>query len=73
MTREPTFDLRAILQRSLEPMSKEEAIAFIERTRRQLDRFASLPGGAENPIDPQEANAIRQLCDELEFSLYNTD
>jgi hypothetical protein len=52
-----------------ESMSVEEALAYIERTRRQLDRFDCLHGGVERPIDPAEAEAIRRLCDELEASL----
>ena len=52
-----------------ESMSVDKVLAYIERTRRQLDRFESLPGGAANPIDPEEATAIRRLCDELETSI----
>jgi len=73
MTAEPTLDLRSIFLRSIQMMTQADALAFIERTRRQLDCFELLPGGADNHIAPEEANAIRQLCDELEFSLYNTD
>ena len=59
----------SIFQPDFESMSVDEVLAYIERTRRQLDRFESLPGGAANPIDPEEATAIRRLCDELETSL----
>lgn len=52
-------------------MSIPEVLDYIDRTRRQLDRFESLPGAAGKPIDPAEAATIRRLCDELEASLRN--
>jgi hypothetical protein len=53
-------------------MSVGDALAYIERTRRQLDRFDCLPDGATRPIDPVEADAIRGLCDKLEKTLRAT-
>lgn len=45
------------------------ALNFLARTRRQLDRFGELPGTEGRVIDPQEANEIRRLCDELEADI----
>ena len=69
MTAERNNEPASIFLPDFESMSVDEVLAYIERTRRQLDRFESLPGGAANPIDPEEATAIRRLCDELETSL----
>lgn len=47
-----------------------EALAFIERTRRQLERFeVALPHTAEHPIAPEDAAEVRRLLDKLEASL----
>jgi hypothetical protein len=48
-------------------MTFADGLAFIERTRRQLDRFGEWP--ARKPIDPQEEADIRRLCDELEADI----
>jgi len=50
-------------------MTFAQGLAFVERTRRQLDRFDALPHAPDKAIDPQEAVAIRQLCDELEADI----
>lgn len=50
-------------------MTFAEGLTFIERTRRQLDRFGELSGSAVTFIDPQEAHEIRRLCDELEADI----
>ena len=50
-------------------MTFADGLAFIERTRRQLDRFGKLPGTEGKPLDPQEEADIRRLCDELEAGL----
>ena len=48
-------------------MTLAEGLAFIERTRRQLDRFdLAIPHTAGKSIDLQEAEAIRRICDEVE-------
>ena len=51
-------------------MTIAEGLAFIERTRRQLDRFDSaLPHEDGKAIDPDEATAIRRLCDKVEADI----
>jgi hypothetical protein len=50
-------------------MTFAEGRAFIERTRRQLDRFDALPHGEGETIAPEDAAAIRQMCDELEADI----
>lgn len=48
-------------------MTYEEGLAFIERTRRQLDRFEiALPRADEQTIAPEDAKNIRQQLDSLE-------
>jgi hypothetical protein len=48
-------------------MTYEEGLAFIERTRRQLDRFDdAVPHQAGKSIAPEAAAAIRQQLDALE-------
>jgi hypothetical protein len=46
-----------------------EGLQFIERTRRQVDRFDALPRAGGQTITPGDAAAIRQLCDELEADI----
>jgi hypothetical protein len=47
-----------------------DGLAFIERTRRQLDRFEeAVPHVQGKGIAPEEAAEIRRLCDELEASI----
>jgi len=50
-------------------MTFGEGLAFIERTRRQLDRFGELPDAAGRAIAPGEEADIRRLCDELEADI----
>ena len=56
-----------------EPLGKmtfAEGLSFIERTRRQVDRFDdALPHPSGETIDPMEADAIRSMCDELEADI----
>ncbi len=53
-----------------ETMTIAEGLAFIERTRRQLDRFdAALPHDEGKSIDPEEAAAIRSICDKVEADI----
>ena len=47
-------------------MTHREALQYVERTKRQLDRLDLLPGPEGETIDKVEASAIRQLCDDLE-------
>jgi hypothetical protein len=51
-------------------MTFEEGLAFIERTRRQIDRFHSLPHSPEQTIAPEHEAKIRRLCDELEADIH---
>ena len=52
-------------------MTVAEGLAFIERTRRQLDRFdTALPHDEGKTIDPEEAAAIRRLCDKVEADIH---
>jgi hypothetical protein len=69
VTADQKDDSLSVFLPDFESMSASEVLAYIERARRQLDRFESLPGGTATPIDPAEAKAIRRLCDELEASL----
>lgn len=49
-----------------------DSLAFIERTRRQLDRFEqALPHDREQSIAPEDAAALRRKLDELEASIRN--
>jgi len=50
-------------------MTFAECRAFIDRTRRQLDRFDALPHTQGETIAPGDAEAIRQMCAELEASI----
>jgi hypothetical protein len=46
-----------------------DGLAFIERTRRQLDRFELLPRAPGQTIAPQDAEEIRRMCDDLEADI----
>ena len=47
-------------------MTAPQCLAFIERSRRQIDRLENLPPTTGN-IDPQELAAIRSDLDALEI------
>lgn len=48
-------------------MTYEEGLAFIERTRRQLDRYeVALPEGDVRKMTPEAEASIRRQLDELE-------
>jgi len=49
--------------------SQGDLLRYIERTRRQLDRFEQLPDGHAKRIDPDAAARIRCMCDELETDI----
>jgi hypothetical protein len=50
-------------------MTFAQGLSFIERTRRQLDRFDALPHAPGETIAPEDAAAIRRQCDELEADI----
>jgi hypothetical protein len=50
-------------------MTFAEGLAFIERTRRQLDRFEDLPLAPGQTIAPDDAGEIRRMCDDLEADI----
>jgi hypothetical protein len=50
-------------------MTTAEGLTFIERTRRQLDRFDALPHAPGQAIAPEDAADIRRQCDELEADI----
>jgi hypothetical protein len=52
-------------------MTYADGLEFIERTRRQLDRFeVALPKGEGQMISPEDADSIRLQLDELEAGLH---
>ena len=54
------------------PMTYQEGLAFIERMRRQLDRFeVTVPGANGRRMDPKTEAEIRRICDELESEFHN--
>jgi hypothetical protein len=57
------------LSENVGTMTFAEGQTFIERTRRQLDRFNDLPHGAGQAIASEDAAEIRRLCDELESDI----
>jgi hypothetical protein len=50
-------------------MTFAEGLSFIERTRRQLDRFDAMPHAPGESIAPDEAAAIRRMCDKVEADI----
>jgi hypothetical protein len=46
-----------------------QGLAFIERTRRQIDRFGALPHAPEQTIAAEDAAEIRRMCDKLEADI----
>jgi hypothetical protein len=48
-------------------MTFDEGLAFIERTRRQLDRYdVALPDAEAMPMTPEKEATVRRLLDEVE-------
>ena len=47
-------------------MTYAQGLAYIERTRRQLDRFDALPHAPGKVIPSEDEAEIRRLCDEVE-------
>jgi hypothetical protein len=50
-------------------MTFAEGRAFIERTRRQLERFDDLPRAPGQAIPLEDEAAIREMCDKLEADI----
>jgi len=50
-------------------ITNPQGLAFIKRTRRQLDRFDALPHAPGEAIASEDAAAIRKQCDELEADI----
>lgn len=59
------------ISKDLAPMTYADGLAFIERTRRQLDRFALLPRHEEQIIRPEDDADIRRMCEALETHIRN--
>jgi hypothetical protein len=54
------------------PMTYDEGLSFIERMRRQLDRFdVTKPGANGKRMDQETESKIRRLCDELEAEFHS--
>jgi hypothetical protein len=64
----PTAQLLTLAENT-RTMTFAEGRAFIERTRRQLDRFDALPRAPGKAIAEHDATAIRTMCDELEADI----
>ena len=51
-------------------MTLGDGLAFIEKTRRQLDRFdVAFPGADGHRMNPETEAKIRSICDELEADI----
>jgi hypothetical protein len=50
-------------------LTKGDALHYIARTLRQLDRFEQLPKVEGETIDPVLAAKARRLCEELEADI----
>jgi hypothetical protein len=50
-------------------MTVADGLAFIERTRRQVERFELLPRAPGQTITPEDAADIRRQCDEAEADI----
>jgi hypothetical protein len=57
------------LSENTKTMTFEEGRTFIERTRRQLDRFSELPHAHGEKIAPEDEAEIRGMCDKLEADI----
>lgn len=52
--------------KQLGEMTYSDGIAFVERTRRQLDRFEFLPRHTWQEFNPDSAIRMRAIIDDLE-------
>jgi hypothetical protein len=51
------------------PMTIDQGLTFIERTRRQVERFELLPRAPGQTITPEHAADIRRQCDAAEADI----
>ncbi len=57
----------------IDAMTFDEGLAFIERTRRQLDRYdVALPNAKTMRMAPEAEADIRRLLDELEADIHTS-
>jgi hypothetical protein len=59
------FELRSPAKHA----SQGDLLRYVDRTRRQLDRFEELPDGHSRRIAPDDAARIRVMCDKLEADI----
>ncbi|MGE3511657.1 MAG: hypothetical protein AB7N65_22535 [Vicinamibacterales bacterium] len=51
-------------------LTVDQGLAFVERARRQLDRFEQLPHAKGKPMDPAVVAEARALLDKVERDIH---